>query len=300
MIVAMLSLLSAFAAPASADVRATLADGQVLFGDVRTRTLRLETGAGVLDVPLADVGEVVPASGGHLQGAEGLVDVWLRNGSELRGRWSDPKLAVDVAVGGRAVTVDLPMNELARFQLQGGARWPGGPVYRMRTAWGDDFLVDPSKTTLVVENHLGTFAPKLSECRSLAPVADPTGDWRIELMTGTVLIGQLQDDAVTVALPMGPKEVTVPLASFVSLRVESWEAPRRVAAVATPAPVYAESMPVGLAAAPAHQKSSRGAPASRRAEHVATGVAADATTEDGWFDNAALEASKRESGDDGE
>jgi hypothetical protein len=203
-------------------------------------------------------------------------------------------------VGGRAVTVDLPMNELARFQLQGGARWPGGPVYRMRTAWGDDFLVDPSKTTLVVENHLGTFAPKLSECRSLAPVADPTGDWRIELMTGTVLIGQLQDDAVTVALPMGPKEVTVPLASFVSLRVESWEAPQRVAAVATPAAVYAESMPVGLAAAPAHEKSSRGAPASRRAEHAATGVAADATTDDGWFDNAALEASKRESGDDGE
>lgn len=268
--IALLSFVSfahAFAAPPAADVRATLADGQVLHGDVRTRTLRLLTGAGAVEVPLDDVGEVRPA-GADLQGAEGLVDVWLRNGSELRGRWEDPRLAVDVSVGGRDVTVNLPMDELARFQLQGGAHWPTGPVYRLRTAWGDDFLVDPARTAIVLENHLGTFAPKLAECRSVAPVGDPTGPWRIELQTGTVLIGELRDDAVTVALPMGPEAMTVPLASFVSLRVESWGPPRAVASSVTAAPGV-------LGAAPKR------------------GVAAE-SAEDVWFDNAALAETKRQ------
>ncbi len=279
----MLALFAAFtvSAAAGADVRATLADGQVLLGEVRTRTLRLETGAGIVEVPLADVGEVVPARAEDLQAAEGVVDVWLRNGSELRGRWTDPKLAMDIAVGGKDVTVDLPMNELARFQLQGGERWPGGPVYRMRTAWGDDLLVDPAKTEIVLENQLGTFAPRLSECRSVAPVGDPTGEWRIELATGTVLRGHLRDDAVTVALPMGPKELTVPLASFVSLRVESWGTPHvaqpvhRAGGIVTTLEASA-ARPVAL---PKAQAAQREAPAP-------------AAADDGWFDSAALESTK--------
>ena len=79
----------------------------------------------------ADVGEVVPATGGQLGEADGRVDVWLRNGSELRGTWADPHLAMSIRVGGADVPVDLPMNDLSRFQLQGDARWPGGPIYRM-------------------------------------------------------------------------------------------------------------------------------------------------------------------------
>jgi hypothetical protein len=249
-------------------VRATLADGQVLMGEVETRILRLATGAGIVEVPLAHVGEVVPASTGGLQVAEGQVDVWLRNGSELRGRWSEPRLAMNIRVGGGDVPVDLPMDELTRFQLPGGASWPAGPIYRMKTSWGDDFLVDASRTRLVVENQLGSFSPSLAECRSVAPVGDPEGDWRVALATGTVLIGKLHGQAVTVALPMGPAEITVPLASFVSLRLESWSAP------GVTAPAREDDRDVA-----------RGAP-------TAKAEAAEAAPSSGWFDRGALEATK--------
>ncbi len=265
--------------PADTPVRATLGDGQVLMGEVQTRVLRLESGAGTLDIPLADVGEVVPASSGGLGESEGRVDVWLKNGSELRGRWADPELAMTIRVGGDDVPIDLPMNDLSRFQLQGDARWPGGPVYRMRTRFGDDFLVDPALTHLVIENDLGTFSPLLSECRSVAPISDPLGVWRIELLTGTVLLGELQDDIVTVALPMGPAEVSVPLEQFVSLRVERWAAPPLATAVETRddgAPRIA---------------SPQGAPSADRVyEETAAPVLAESG---GWFDNGAIEATKR-------
>ncbi len=263
--------------PVDTAVRATLSDGQVLMGEVRTRVLRLTGGSGVLDVPLADVGEVVPA-GDQLQAAEGLVDVWLRNGSQLRGRWTDPALAMGIAVGGREVPVDLPMNELSRFQLQGGEAWPQGPVYRLRTTFGDDFLVDPSRTQLVVENQLGTFSPSLSECVRVAPVDAPDGDWRLELATGTVLIGHLHDAALTVALPMGPEQVTVALANFVSLNVESWNYPQPEAPVRLDdgAPRAAPGLPVSQV---------------QRTERKAQQAAA-------WFDNDALESAKAASAEE--
>ena len=206
-------------------VRATLGDGQILMGEVRTKTLRLQGGEGLLEIPLADVGEVVPAEGGELGDAHGFVDVWLRNGSELKGKWADPQLDLAILVGGQSVGVQLPMDDLTRFQLQGSERWPQGEVYRMRTTYGDDFLVDPARTHLALDNNLGKFEPLLSECRSVAPVGDPTGEWRVELQTGTVLVGHMRDDVVTVALPMGPDTVSVPLAHFVSLHVENWGQP---------------------------------------------------------------------------
>lgn len=248
-------------------VRATLADGQVLMGEVRTRTLHLETGSGIVDVPLRDIGEVVPASADGLGESGGVVDVWLRNGSELRGRWSEPELTLAVRVGGAEVPVELPMNELNRFQLQGGAAWPGGPVYRLRTAWGDDLLIDAERTHLNLTNRLGSFAPALSECVHAAPVGAPDGDWRLTLKTGTVLIGRLVDDAVTVALPMGPKEMTVPLESFVSLNLESWAWPQAVAA--------------GRTAVDSDAPTPASAPPPRRP-----------TANDGWFDRAELDAAK--------
>ncbi|MFZ5480886.1 MAG: hypothetical protein ACOZNI_29265 [Myxococcota bacterium] len=240
-------------------VRATLGDGQVLLGEVRTKTLQLAGGLGTVEIPLEDVGEVVPVEGGLLGDVDGYVGVWLRNGSELRGRWTDPELEMAIEVGGERVPVELPMNELQRFQLQGGEAWPESPVYRVRTSWGDDFLIDPERTQIVLENDLGTFAPYLSECRYVAPVGAPDGDWRIELATGTVLIGELQDDALTLALPMGPEEVTVPLDVFVSLKIEHWGV--------APSPV-----PL---AAPAEEPA--------RARGADTG---------GWFDNRALQETK--------
>lgn len=296
---------------AETPVRATLGDGQVLMGEVHTRTLRLTTGSGELEIPLADVGEVVPATGGQLGEADGRVDVWLRNGSELRGTWADPHLAMSIRVGGADVPVDLPMNDLSRFQLQGDARWPGGPVYRMKTRFGDDFLVDPSRTRLVVVNDLGTFSPLLSECASVAPVGDPQGPWRVTLQTGTVLLGELQDDQVTVALPMGPSEVSVPLEQFVSLKVESWTpvasgGPRRdkAAEVAPPAletlSAY-DGAPVGGAVYPSADVSY--APPERAYVDEPAGGAASpsrarpAAAAPAWFDSAALAESKKASGE---
>jgi hypothetical protein len=319
----MIALFAAFTLNAHVDtaVRATLSDGQVLMGEVRTKLLRLTTGAGTIEVPLDDVGEVVPADVAEGE-AVGKVGVWLRNGSELRGTWTDPKLAMDIAIGGNKVAVDLPMNELSRFQLQGGEAWPTQAVYRMKTTWGDDFLVDPARTHIVLQNQLGSFAPSLEECRSVAPINDPEGDWRIELKTGTVLKGQLRDDAVTVALPMGPKEITVPLANFVSLHLESWTAaappvyyPNRQdvaitegysrgigqtqsgggyndvqAAVVGPMPaeVREESRALSKGARPGRPKSANGgAPAGTLAEKRDNAEA--------WFDSSALQEAKQES-----
>lgn len=295
-------------------VRATLEDGQILMGEVQTRTLRLQSGVGLLEIPLADVGEVVPVSGGGLGESEGRVDVWLRNGSELRGTWADPKLAMTIAVGGDAVPIDLPMNDLSRFQLQGGTRWPGGPVYRMQTSFGDDFLVDPARTHLVLENDLGTFSPLLSECRSVTPVGDPTGPWRIQLQTGTVLLGHLVDDQITVALPIGPEEISVPLQEFVSLHVESWGPARAAAPPPPPPPMdrdygaadnaypmpsyeqpsYPSSGQPSSAEALVYTETVERTPASgrgRKPSAPAAGAPSRAADEV-WFDNSALQATK--------
>lgn len=211
--------------PEGTPIRTTLADGQVMSGGVNTRTLRLEGGLGTLDIPLEDVGEVVPVEGDDLAQSNGNVTVWLRNGSELVGRWANPELSMGISVGGEIVDVDLPMDDLMRIQTQGAELWPDGTVYRVRTTHGDDFLVDADVTRVVLENDLGTFAPYLSECAHIAPVAGVDGDWRIELLTGTVLLGPLQDGEIEFALPHGPDRVVVPLDRFVSMERQYWSAP---------------------------------------------------------------------------
>ena len=203
-------------------VRATIDDGQVLMGSIQTPELVLEGGLGTLVIPWEDVGEVVPVEGDKLAGSGGYVDVWLRNGSELTGRWVDAELDMDLSVGGELVGVDVPVSQLLRLQTQGGEIWPQGVVYRVRTSHGDDFLVDPEASRLVLENEMGTFSPFLSECLSATPLEDATGDWRIELVSGTVLIGPMVDDAVTFQLGLGPGEATVPLDTLVSLTRQDW------------------------------------------------------------------------------
>lgn len=130
-----------------------------------------------------------------------------------------------IAVGGGKVGVNLPMYELTRFQLRGEVAWPDQPSYRVQTTWGDDFLVDPARTRLQLENQLGSFSPSLAECVSAAPVGDADGEWRIELTTGTVLVGELKGDSLTVAPSMGPKELTLPLAALESLSLRVWSHP---------------------------------------------------------------------------
>lgn len=217
-----LGTLSACGESEGAPIRATLADGQVLYGTLRTTTLYLDGAMGRVAVPLTHVGEVVPVEGDQLDAAEGHVKIWLRNGSELVGRWDEPELGMGIDVGGDQVVVDLPVNDLQRVQTQGDEEWPREKVYRVRTTHGDDFLVDAERSRIVIENALGMFSPHLSECRSVTPIDDPAGEWRIELETGTVLIGSLADDELTLALPLGPEEVTVPLAILDSMEQQSW------------------------------------------------------------------------------
>jgi hypothetical protein len=203
-------------------VRATIDDGQVLTGAVHTPELLLEGGLGTLVIPWEDVGEVVPVEGEELADSAGYVSVWLRNGSELTGRWVDPELTMGLEVGGSSLDVDVPVDQLLRLQTQGGEIWPQGVVYRVRTSHGDDFLVDPESSRLVLENEMGRFAPFLSECLSAAPLEDATGDWRVELLSGTVLIGPLVDEGITFELGLGPGEARVPLEVLVSLERQDW------------------------------------------------------------------------------
>ena len=128
-----------------------------------------------------------------------------------------------IDVGGAQVGVDLPMDHLQRFQLQGGEAWPEGEGFRIRTTHGDAFFVAAETTPLVIDNALGTFAPFLSECASVRPLADTTGEWRIELDSGTVLIGPMESAEIEFALAMGPTRATVPLDRLVGMDRQYWD-----------------------------------------------------------------------------
>lgn len=227
-------------------VRATLDDGQVLMGGVTTEVLELVTGFGTVEVPIADVGEVRPVEGGALGGSGNNVSVWLRNGSELRGQWAEPELEMALDIDQRTVTVDLPMENLERFQLQHGDQMPRGEVFRVRTIYGDDFVVDAEATWVSLSNDLGRFEPTLHEIQTLEqlPVSWPESfeqaafeqaafdeetppRWRMALGSGTVLIGALEgtgEDAarLELALPLGPEVVTVPIEAVVSVERQDW------------------------------------------------------------------------------
>jgi len=205
-----------------ASVRVTLDDSQVMVGEVWTEVLQLDGALGVIAIPLEDVGEVVPVEGHDLDASNGFVTVWLRNGTELRGRWTDPELQMGLSMGNELVTIDLDMNHMGRFQTPGAEDWPDSQVFRVKTTHGDDLLIDPESTRVTLTNSMGTFAPWLSECRSIAPIGDPSGDWRVELASGTVLIGPLQYKTFELAMPMGPEEIEIPIEDVVSLTWQDW------------------------------------------------------------------------------
>ncbi|MBT3218177.1 MAG: hypothetical protein HN348_03730 [Proteobacteria bacterium] len=205
-------------------VQVALNDGQVLLGGLNTDILYLRGAAGLLEIPLEDVGEVVPVEGTDLGGANSHVTVWLRNGSELRGEWIDPELAVGIPLRGGVVPVDIPMASLERFQTQGEEIWPTGPVFRVQTSHGDDFLVDADRSSIRLMSDLGNFTPFLSECRSIEPISD--GTWQVELHNGTILLGSLDDEQLELALPIGPERVGVAVSQLISVEQEYWEQPQ--------------------------------------------------------------------------
>ena len=219
----LLACSSSSRAPDAFPLRTTLQDGQVLVGAIQTPVLELEGGLGVLRIPLEDVGEIAPVEGESLAGSGNHVTVWLRNGSELRGQWAAPELALKVSAGGEQIPVDLPVDELLRVQTNGPQAWPEYEIVRVKTTHGDDFLVDPGATQIVVNSSLGAFSPYLTECWSMAPIdGDPTGDWRVELNNGSVLIGPLAEGGLSMKLSMGPELVQVPLEMLQSIERQDW------------------------------------------------------------------------------
>jgi hypothetical protein len=261
-----------------------LEDGQVVVGEIQTDVLRLDGAFGELTIPLDDVGAIFPAEGQRVGDGGGGVTVWLRNGGELRGVWSEPELRLGLAVGGKMVPIDVPVDGITSVQTRGEAVWPDREVFRVKTTWGDDFLVDAEVSQLALENELGTFAPFLSECVKAEPVGEPTGDWRIELVGGTVLIGPLVDGEVTFLLPMGPEAVTVALDDFVSLQRESWgysTSGEAEGALRQEAATAAEPGDTGAGA----YETPAAAPARRyRTPALSSGQ--------GWFDQRGLEVEK--------
>lgn len=215
---------------AETPIRASMHDGQVLMGTVSTDAVQLETGLGTLAVPLDDIGEIVPVEAADVAAAKGQVEVFLRNGSGFRGKWTAPELAMGVTAGGEVVEVDVPTGDLLRLQFTGSEDWKTD-VTRLHTKFGDDFLVDAQGSRLTVQSSLGTFRPTIAECTVMRPIADPTGPWHIELQSGTILEGPLAEDHLVLALPMGPGSVDVKLADIVWIAKEQWQ-PRYAPAVA--------------------------------------------------------------------
>lgn len=249
----------------------TLRDGQVVVGDVGTDALTLVGVFGEVEVPLQDVGVVVPVEGATLGQSRHQVTVWLRNGSELRGEWKDPALQLGVWAGGAAVPVEVPVDEVQAIQLRGGEEWPEPGTYRVRTTHGDDVLVDPERTQVTLSNALGTFSPFLSECASLGPVGDPKGDWRLVLRSGTVLVGPLQEEALSLHLPSGPERLDVALADLVSIDQRVWTASEVQAA---PNAVFSYGSPAAPTPVEAPPRGNLNA-------------------EDGWFRNDRMSNAKR-------
>jgi hypothetical protein len=206
----------------SSPVLASLEDGQVLQGLVTTTDVQLRTEFGTLAVPIGDIGELEPVEGGHLEDSHNHVKIWLRNGSELVGEWAEPELKFHLDVGEQWIEVDLPMNEMERFQLKDGQNWPNQNTFAVTTSYGDDFVVDTQTTQFTLTNPLGSFSPYLKECKSLAPIGEPDGDWRVELHNGSILIGKIDESHITFALPMGPEFIRVPLEHIAKLERNTW------------------------------------------------------------------------------
>jgi hypothetical protein len=282
-------------------VGATLDDGQILVGEVTTGALALESPLGEVVVPLQDVGMVLPVERRTLADSHNHVTVWLRDGSELNGKWTAPELEMAIAAGGRRVAVELPTERLQTVQLRGAEAWPDVDRYRVRTVWGDDFLVDPTKTLLSLDSDLGRFDLTLAECERVGPVGAADGPWRVELATGTVLIGKPSAELELVPA-MGPDAVVVPVTGLVALTRGGWSEADAIEvhevamdmqmmapAAAVPPPDVAGQVASGEAVAVDVPEEGEAEAEPEEAQRAQAGLSSSA----GWFDNARLSSSKR-------
>lgn len=209
----LLLLLLAGCQSAGPEVLVTLDDGQKLVGSLTTRTFALETGMGTLAFDSAIAGELGPVEGGTVEQSERMVRLWLRNGSEFVGRWQRPAVEVELDLGEKPRTIQVPIAKLQRLQFRGAAIWADDAVFRVVTRDGDDFFVDVTRTRLAFTSDLGEFDPYLAEIDRLEPLDAKKTQWRITLGTGTVFNGTLRQTQLDLRLAVGPEAVTLPLAA---------------------------------------------------------------------------------------
>ncbi len=224
-ILLLVALAAAGCATEGPPVRITLVDDQVLVGHLTTRTIELETGMGPLEFDSADAGELGPIEGPGIDASGHMVNLWLRNGSEFRGRWNRPEVEVQLDVGGEGHSIDVPIAKLARLQFSGDEIWPEESVFRIRTKDGDDFFVDVSRTQLEFSNELGTFKPYLEEIERIDPLDEAKRSWRMTLENGTSLVAELRQTELDLAFAMGPEALRLPLAAVVSMQRERFSVP---------------------------------------------------------------------------
>ena len=218
------------------DIRVSFNDGQLLVGDMTTPTFTLETALGSFDFDPAEIGELGPVEGTDLGQSGAVVALWLRDGSEYSGVWTNPSAAVRVVIGRQPSNVTLPIDNLQRMQFTGSEIWPERKVVRVITSSGNDFLVDAARTQITIVSELGTFSPMLDEIATLTPPAAATADeddadaaqakprlWRAELISGAILLGTLGAESLVVYPSLGPESVTVPQSAIKLIRQELWD-----------------------------------------------------------------------------
>ncbi|MHC4778875.1 MAG: hypothetical protein ACYTFG_09905 [Planctomycetota bacterium] len=200
--------------PSKPKVRVTLNDGQVLVGELTTRTFTLKTDMGTLRFDTSDAGELGPLTGSDMKKSERTVKLWLRNGSEFVGSWEKAAVTVALDMGGKDISVEVPIEKVERLQFEGEAEWSDDPMFRVLTKTGDDFFVDLTKTQIVFSNELGRFDPFLKEIENLKPLDTEKKKWEVRLEAGTVFNAEIAQDALELRLDMGPESFKVPLASI--------------------------------------------------------------------------------------
>ncbi len=223
-------------------VHVQLNDGQVLVGGMTTEMFRLKTEFGMLDFTTEDAGELGPLEGADMQQAGNLIKLWLRNGSEFVGAWERPAVEVAISIGGKDVTIDVPIDKIKRMRFRGDAEYTEKPLYRVLTSSGDDFFVDASASKIHFKGELGEFSPFLEEIAGLERNNGDDNEWQIRLKNGTTLHAGIQQDGVELSPAMGPERVKLSWSLVARMEPAHMNAPAAVTKSPV-APEYYDNAP---------------------------------------------------------
>lgn len=223
-------------------VHVELNDGQVLVGGMTTQAFRLKTEFGMLDFSTEDAGELGPLEGADMEQAGKLIKLWLRNGSEFIGGWEHPSVEVAISIGGKDLTVDVPIKKIKRMRFRGDAEYTEKPLYRVLTRSGDDFFVDASASKIHFKGELGSFSPFLEEIAGLERNNGDDNEWSIRLKNGTTLHAGIQQDGVDLSPAMGPDKVKLSWSLVARMEPAHMNAPAAISK-SPAAPEYYDNAP---------------------------------------------------------